>query len=185
MKVSLWQVFLSGGPFMWPILFFSVIAFALILERAVVLIIFKNMITGFLLFLTSKGEKGKNRIQEIDNEIFSIPKKEADELISEVFQLIVDKINRVIELIAGIGSIAPLLGFMGTVYGMIIAFTSIANADRVSVKLVAGGISQALITTGFGLGVAIICLFFDQLYRFFLSSQVHRLEKGVNTFFLK
>lgn len=181
----MWQVFLSGGPFMWPILFFSVIAFALILERAVVLIIFKNTITGFLLFLISKGESGKNRIREIDDEIFSMSKKEADELISEVFQLIVDKINRVIELIAGVGSIAPLLGFIGTVYGMIIAFQSIANADRVSVKLVAGGISQALITTGFGLAVAIICLFFDQLYRFILSSQVHKLEKGVNTFFIK
>ena len=129
-------------------------------------------------------KSGKNAIPGIDDEIFSISKDEADELISEVFQLIVDRINRVIELIAGIGSISPLLGFIGTVYGMIIAFQSIANADRVSVKLVAGGISQALLTTGFGLAVAIICLFFDQLYRFFLSSQVHRLENGVNTFFI-
>ncbi len=184
MRVTLWKIFLSGGIFMWPILFFSVLSIALILERGITLFIFKYRVDSFLSFLSSSGENGKSGIDEIDREIFSLSVNEAESLISESFQLLVDKITRVIELISGIGGIAPLLGFMGTVYGMIVAFTSIAGADRVSVKLVASGISQALITTGFGLSVAVVCLFFDHLYRFVLSSHVHRLEKGVNKFFV-
>ncbi len=185
MKVNMWQIFLSGGLFMWPILFLSVLSLTLIIDRGIVLILFKRKVSAFLLFLNTLGNEGRNIIEEVDKRLFSMSRKEAEELIAEGFQLLVDKIDRVIELMAGVGGIAPLLGFMGTVYGMIVAFTSIAGADRVSVKLVAGGISQALITTGFGLAVAIICLFFEQLYRFFLSSEVHRLEKGVNTFYLR
>ena len=49
----------------------------------------------------------------------------------------------------------PLLGFLGTVSGMISAFEAIANADNVNAKLVASGISEALITTASGLVVAI------------------------------
>jgi biopolymer transport protein ExbB len=53
-------------------------------------------------------------------------------------------------------ALAPMLGFMGTVIGMIAAFDAIKAAGDISPSLVAGGISQALITTVFGLIVAII-----------------------------
>jgi biopolymer transport protein ExbB len=68
--------------------------------------------------------------------------------------------------LATISTVAPLLGFFGTVTGMIDAFEAIAAADQVSAKLVAGGISQALITTQAGLLVAIPTSLF---HNFFLS----------------
>jgi len=67
-------------------------------------------------------------------------------------------------------SIAPLLGFTGTVSGMIRAFQSIAEANEISPSIVASGISEALLTTLFGLIVAIIIQFF---YNFFLSRIDH------------
>ena len=67
-------------------------------------------------------------------------------------------------------SIAPLLGFTGTVNGMIGAFQSIAEANEISPSIVAGGISEALLTTLFGLIVAMIIQFF---YNFFLSKIDH------------
>jgi biopolymer transport protein ExbB len=53
-------------------------------------------------------------------------------------------------------ALAPMLGFMGTVFGMIVAFDQIAEANTVNAALVAGGIKLALITTVSGLIVAII-----------------------------
>jgi biopolymer transport protein ExbB len=57
--------------------------------------------------------------------------------------------------LATVANIAPLLGFLGTVSGMIHAFEAIAAAEEVSAKLVATGIYEALITTAAGLIVAI------------------------------
>ncbi len=56
--------------------------------------------------------------------------------------------------------VAPMLGFTGTVWGMIVAFDSIKTANDISPAVVAGGISQALLTTLFGLIVAMIVQFF-------------------------
>ncbi len=67
-------------------------------------------------------------------------------------------------------SVAPMLGFTGTVWGMIGAFESIAAANDISPSVVAGGISEALLTTAFGLVVAIIIQVF---YNFFLSRIDH------------
>ena len=57
--------------------------------------------------------------------------------------------------LSAIASLSPVVGFLGTVSGMISAFSTIANAADVNVKLVAGGIFEALITTAFGLIVSL------------------------------
>jgi biopolymer transport protein ExbB len=61
-------------------------------------------------------------------------------------------------------SIAPMLGFLGTVSGMIRAFNDIAAANDISPAIVASGISEALLTTMFGLCVAIIVQFFHNMF---------------------
>jgi biopolymer transport protein ExbB len=67
-------------------------------------------------------------------------------------------------------SVAPMLGFTGTVMGMIGAFDDIAAANQMSPAIVASGISEALLTTLFGLIVAIILQFF---YNYFVSKVDH------------
>ncbi|HBN45019.1 MAG: MotA/TolQ/ExbB proton channel family protein [Candidatus Marinimicrobia bacterium] len=69
-------------------------------------------------------------------------------------------------------TIAPMLGFTGTVAGMINAFDAIAAADDISPAVVAGGISQALLTTAFGLIVAMIIQVFQNVF-------VSRIDKLV------
>jgi biopolymer transport protein ExbB len=61
-------------------------------------------------------------------------------------------------------SIAPMLGFTGTVVGMIAAFDAIKAANDISPSIVAGGISQALLTTCFGLIVAMIIQVFHNYF---------------------
>ena len=69
-------------------------------------------------------------------------------------------------------TIAPMLGFTGTVIGMIKAFDAIKAANDISPAVVAGGISQALLTTAFGLVVAMIIQTFQNLF-------VSRIDKLV------
>jgi len=69
-------------------------------------------------------------------------------------------------VIASVTVIAPFFGFLGTVWGMVIAFKAIAEAGDVNPTIVASGISQALITTVGGLIIAIIS---QSLYNFLLS----------------
>jgi biopolymer transport protein ExbB len=69
-------------------------------------------------------------------------------------------------------TIAPMLGFTGTVVGMIAAFDAIKAANDISPAVVAGGISQALLTTAFGLIVAMIIQTFQNVF-------VSRIDKLV------
>ncbi|SVB41108.1 uncharacterized protein METZ01_LOCUS193962, partial [marine metagenome] len=68
-------------------------------------------------------------------------------------------------------TIAPMLGFTGTVAGMVNAFDAIAAANDISPAVVAGGISQALLTTAFGLIVAMII----QIFQNFFVSMIDKL----------
>jgi biopolymer transport protein ExbB len=78
--------------------------------------------------------------------------------------------------------IAPMLGFMGTVIGMIVAFESIEAAGDISANIVAGGMKVALLTTVFGLIVAVILQIF---YNYLLSKVdglVNDMEDSTITF---
>jgi biopolymer transport protein ExbB len=68
-------------------------------------------------------------------------------------------------------TIAPMIGFTGTVAGMVKAFDAIAAANDISPAVVAGGISQALLTTAFGLIVAMII----QVFQNFFVSRIDKL----------
>jgi biopolymer transport protein ExbB len=80
--------------------------------------------------------------------------------------------------LATVVSIAPMLGFLGTVWGMIIAFDDIAKANDISPMIVANGISIALITTLFGLIVAIIIQFFHNLFVSMIDRLIIEMEES-------
>lgn len=167
-------LFATGGIFMWPILVCSILAFAIIFYSAFYLLGFHKRSAAFFSCLTSRGQAGSAVFIGMSPGDFSAITSQKMELAKEKVQLEFDKALRPLEFLAGLGGLAPLMGFMGTVSGMIISFRSIAEADKVSVKLVAGGISEALVTTGFGLLVAIACLFFESIFRYYLTARSHR-----------
>jgi len=74
-------------------------------------------------------------------------------------QLQVALLENRMSILNAVGTVAPLLGFLGTVSGMIGAFQAIASAEQVSAQVVASGIYEALITTEYGLIVAIPVFF--------------------------
>ena len=93
------------------------------------------------------------------------------ESIEETGRHVVMELERYLNTLGTIASITPLLGLLGTVIGMIQVFTAITSVGVGNPAALAGGISQALITTAAGLSVAIPTLMF---YRFF-RGKVERL----------
>jgi len=82
--------------------------------------------------------------------------------------------NSLIKLLA---AIAPLLGLLGTVTGMILTFQAISLFGSGDPKLMAGGISQALVTTVLGLVVAIPLLFSHSVIAYLSRSMIQRLDE--------
>jgi biopolymer transport protein ExbB len=103
------------------------------------------------------------------------------EAIEEVGRQVVHELERYLNTLGTIASISPLLGLLGTVIGMIKVFSVIVTAGVGDPGVLAGGISEALITTAAGLSVAIPSLMF---HRFF-SGLIDRLVIGMEEQALK
>ena len=88
------------------------------------------------------------------------------------------KLESGLVILATLSTIAPLLGFLGTVIGMIIAFQSIEAAGEVEATLVAGGIKVALLTTAAGLAIAIPVSIGHNYFVSFIDSMVIDMEES-------
>jgi biopolymer transport protein ExbB len=81
-------------------------------------------------------------------------------------------------ILSALGALAPLTGFLGTVSGMIGAFRSIAEATEVNAQIVSNGIYEALITTVFGLSIAITAMAFHSIFSHVADKFASELEKS-------
>lgn len=165
------QLFLKGGPVMWPLLLTSITAVAVVMERILFLIgesrrrdpkVLNTILTlveerqveeaaadggssrdpvvqVLVAGLQSRGESYTNAILRKANEILK-------------------SYNRGLSALDTIITLAPLLGLLGTVTGMIRAFGLIGNQEIGMPATITGGIAEALIATAFGLGIAILAL---------------------------
>lgn len=173
------DLFIKGGDMMWPILFFFVLGLAITLERAWNLTRASVNTRKFLAKIqTALKEGGIDAAKEVCENtrgpvasIFHAGLSRADHGIEQVEKAIMNAgsiemafLERGLIWLATVVSVAPMLGFTGTVWGMIIAFDDIAKANDISPSIVANGISVALLTTLFGLIVAIIIQFFHNLF---------------------
>ena len=181
-RMSPIEFFFEGGPIMWPILFVSIVALAITIERFISLR--RANIDTREFMDTVRQILRQNRIQdavelcdETDAPIARIlkagilkhnrGKAEIREAIEDAGHLEVPRLERYLSALATCANIAPLLGLFGTVAGMINAFSVIAHKQgQVSPSDVAGGIYNALITTWGGLAVAIPTLV---VYNYFVS----------------
>jgi biopolymer transport protein ExbB len=173
-KMNLWQVFLAGGPVMWPILLCSIFALTIILERLWHLHKIKIDTQEFLRVILYKmrHQKIKEALEVCDNTKSPIshilkagilkydrPRPQIKEAIEDASLYEIPKLERNLSALATIAHISPLLGLLGTVTGMVRCFQTIqakaTSFHPVSPGDLAGGIWEALLTTVFGLIVAI------------------------------
>jgi biopolymer transport protein ExbB len=184
------EIFLKGGPLMYPILLCSVLALAIFFERL------------WSFFRMTRGNG--NLVAEVED---LVRKQRIDEAIivcqrvgtplarivlgalrsngrsREQIKTIVDEIGgresavfeRYLGLLGTIATLTPLLGLLGTVLGMIRAFTVIATQGMGTPATLGGGISEALITTAAGLSVAIPTILLHK----YLTSRLDRMILGM------
>ena len=172
---SLLELFKLGGIFMWPLLIFSVAALAIIMDRVLYLSRHKLNIdepaakvldsiqkgnpktaAGFLEPLAAKSMGAKVLLALVNHADLSEARLE--KAVETEALGCINSLESGFNFLTAIGSLAPLTGFLGTVSGMISAFRSIAEATEVNAQIVANGIYEALITTVFGLIIAIIAM---------------------------
>ena len=162
--------FVQGGGFMWPILIALLFGLAIIGERAYSLINSSSNTDQFFDDVkTVYDDSGKEQAIELcentPGPVASIfyaglskmekTKEEIEKAVQNAGGLEMAFLEKNMIWINSVITIAPMLGFTGTVVGMIKAFEDIKMANDISPAVVAGGISQALLTTAFGLIVAI------------------------------
>ena len=181
------QYFHDGGNFMWPILVALVFGLVFTLERIYSLMMSRIDSETFFDDITKVIDNdGADAALELCEQtqgpvsaIFHAGLSRMHRGLAEVEKAIQNAgaiemafLEKNMIWLNAVITIAPMLGFTGTVIGMISAFDAIKAANDISPAVVAGGISQALLTTAFGLVVAMIIQTFQNLF-------VSRIDKLV------
>ena len=169
-KTGFGKLFISGGDFMWWLLAVAIVGLVFIIERLITLtrakVNTRKLIGTVITTLKTEGvqaaaeecQKWRGPIAAI---LYSGLQKadRGDEAVEKAIGtagvIEMSFLERGLVWVSSVSTTAPLVGFLGTVSGMINAFEAIANSDQVNAKLVASGISEALITTATGLVIAI------------------------------
>jgi biopolymer transport protein ExbB len=191
---NLFQIISQGGFFMAPLVVCSFVMLVFVFERAIALrrgrVIPAPFVKRFLLQLR-EGKLDRDQALELCKEsqspvadVFAGAVRKWGRSSVEIEQAMIDTgervahgLRRYVRLFNAIATISPLLGLVGTVFGMIHLFNDIADSDAMGrTELLAGGISEALLTTASGLLVAIPALC---LYLYFVS-RVDRLVVDID-----
>ncbi|MFQ6132324.1 MAG: MotA/TolQ/ExbB proton channel family protein [Armatimonadota bacterium] len=178
---ALVEKFEEGGPMMWPLLICSVLALMVIIYKVIAFALAQGNTDRFLadvekflargetdqaraLCLSLRGPVAQVTLAAIDSGSFD--RATILEAAEEAGVRQVSWLEGWLPLLSTVAGIAPLMGFLGTVTGMIRAFEGIRTAEVLRPDAVAGGIGEALITTATGLIIAIPCL---AAYNYFVS----------------
>lgn len=183
----------QGGLVMWILAVFSVVALAVIVERLISLRKAKININEFLakvrkaLMVNRSIREAIKVCEEYRGPVASImkagllkygqPKEDVEKTIENAALFEMGRLERFLVILATIANVAPLLGFFGTVTGMIKSFDALAAAGLSNPGLVAIGIKEALFTTAGGLGVAIPV---QLMYNYFMS-RINRFVRDIET----
>lgn len=174
-KINVMRLTLDGGLIMIPIALLSVVAVYIFVERYFAIrkasqedIHFMNRVKEFI--HEGKIDAAKRLAENTDSPVSRMiqagitrigrPMTDVNAAIENVGKLEIYKLERGLPTLATAAGAAPMLGFLGTVIGMITAFFEMANAgSNIDVSLLSGGIYQAMVTTAAGLFVGIIAYF--------------------------
>lgn len=191
-SVSALDLALKGGPLMIPIAICSVVAIYILFERLMTInkagkspdsfmdkikdMVVRGDVNGARALCSQYDtpiarmiEKGLSRIGS--------PLKNIEASIENMAKIELFKLEKNLSVLATIAGAAPMMGFLGTVLGMVQAFISIAQEEgTISPKLLSNGIYEAMITTVAGLIVGIIAYLSYNFLVTRVSKLVHRME---------
>lgn len=188
-RLSLWELAKEGGWIMVVLAIFSIIAVYIFSERFITINKaskrddnFMNLIRNFM--IEGKLNEAKDLCKQTDTPISRMiekgisrigkPLNDIQTAIENVGNLEVSKLEKGVALIGMISGAAPMLGFLGTVTGMIRAFYDMSMAgNNIDIELLSAGIYEAMVTTVGGLFVGILAYIFYNII-------VSKIDKVVN-----
>lgn len=190
-RTGIWEQILSGGLLVWPILFVGLIAGILLLERLFFLGRVRQNTDRLMTHVTELVEAGdyKGAMTEAESQpgrptsnVLKAglaqqgqPRDIIESTLAEAILKETPSLERFLPALKVLAAIAPLLGLLGTVTGMINTFHVITVHGTGDPRLMAGGISEALVTTQLGLAVAIPILVIVAL----LGRKAHRIASDM------
>ena len=197
---SLLELFEMGGMVMWPLTAYSIAVISIGLERVIYLLYHKLRVDdigatvsrllkdgdyqGAVDYLTplTKRRMGARVVLALVNRAISgkgktFSERAIERAVETEAMTCIHSLENGFNFLVALGSLSPLTGFLGTVTGMIGAFRSIAEATEVNAQIVAGGIYEALITTVYGLIVAIAAMVFHSILSHLVDRFAAEVEK--------
>jgi len=192
---SLWDMLLAGGPLMLPIVACSFVLLLVVFERTVSLrrsrVVPRMFAERFLLQISEGAfdrEEALDRCLDDDSQVanvFAAAVRKWGKPAVEVEQAVIDEgerasnhMRRFLRVINGVATVCPLMGLLGTVWGMMQSFEVISGGSAMGrAELLAGGISGALISTAAGLSVAIPALILYLMFVGRVDSLVMEIDR--------
>ncbi len=185
------EIFEKGGPIVWVLLAYSCIALALVIERALHYLLMARLPRDFeqalaSAFAESRVEAYLHPLKGPDARIMQGICKareegihDLDSVASRYGSVELVKMERGFRTLSILGHTAPLLGLLGTIIGMIKAFMVIEMAGgRVDSQALAGGIWEAMLTTGVGLAVAVPILLLLHMLESAADRRAHNMRSS-------
>ena len=189
------QLFIDGGGFMWPILGIGAIGLIFVGERLYHLISGLQANESFAIDVAKiTEEKGfdsaRQRCEEVVGPVANLcynalenaskGGNEAEKALEQTIGIEMASLEKNMTWISLCIATAPMLGFLGTVWGMIQAFNDIKMANDISPAIVAGGISVALLTSAFGLVIAVILQILQNTVLYIIDNQIVIMQKATS-----
>ena len=187
----------AGGIFMWPLLVCSVLIIAFSIERTWFLqkrLICPDGLSNQLRNLIENKNIDNKQAEEISHlsslgfllinclKYKNLPRENLESKIEEKAAEVQYSLERNLTMLGTIATISPLIGLLGTVVGMITAFAGLTETSGANPDLLAAGISQALITTAFGLLIAVPGLVLHKYFEHKIKYLLINLQKEVSDF---
>jgi biopolymer transport protein ExbB len=187
----------AGGPFMWPLLACSVLIITISIERSWFLqnrLVSPKGLPNQIINLVKNDMMSTKQAHEISSlsslgflliNCLKYKDLKRDNLESKIEEKAIEvkySLERYLSVLGTVATISPLLGLLGTVVGMITAFTGLTENTGANPDLLAAGISQALITTAFGLFIAVPGLVVHKYFEQKVNYLLINLQKEVSGF---
>jgi biopolymer transport protein ExbB len=187
----MFDLFLKGGPVMWPLLITSLTAFSVVIERSLFLLrtkmsrrpdIVKSILVDVQHGNIDKAIKEAQGCRDylVTTLVYGLIHREDafSNALMQAASIELKRFSRGLVVLDTTITIAPLLGLLGTVTGMIHAFGLLGSSELQTPTVITGGIAQALIATACGLGIAIIALIPFNFLNARLEEARHEIEQA-------
>lgn len=167
----------SGGIVGYIIILVGILALLLALERIITLSITRSKVKSQMKSSEAKSNNPLGRVLSVHKDNRAMDPDTLELKLAEAIIRERPRLERFLSLLKIIAVAAPLMGLLGTVIGMILTFQAITLFGTGDPKLMAGGISQALVTTVLGLLVAIPTVFMHSIASTMAKGVIHTLEE--------